>query len=74
MQLSLKDINARIQREHPEIELVRGQGYHYLVFEKFDGAQLVAYETRSIMVPYTSQQSAQRWLDDARTFAADMGL
>lgn len=67
---TLKQINARIARDvSPLVELVRGEGYHYFVLDA-EGA----YETRSVMVPYTSDQTAFQWVEDAKTFAADMGI
>lgn len=68
--MSIKSINAKIQKQFPIIELIRGEGYHYLVLD--DAANSV-YETRSIMTPYTKDQSALLWVEDARQFAADMG-
>lgn len=67
---TLKQINDRIARDvSPEVELVRGDGYHYFVFDNGE-----VFETRSIMTPYTKDQSAFQWMEDARHFAADMGL
>jgi hypothetical protein len=68
--MTLKAINAKIQKQFPLIELVRGDGYHYFILD--DVANNV-YETRSIMIPYTKDQSAVLWLEDAQQFAADMG-
>ena len=68
--MTLKSINAKIQKQFPIVESVRGEGYHYLVLD--DTANGV-YETRSIMTPYTKDQSVALWIEDARNFAADMG-
>lgn len=48
------------------IELAKGEGYFYLIL---DTAAL--YETRSIMVPYLGDMALDRWVDEARDFAAD---
>ena len=63
---TLAQINARIAKAHPHIELVRGEGYHYFIFDNG-----TAYDTRSVMVPYTSHMTAARWLEEAAAFAAD---
>lgn len=68
--MTLKAINAKIQKQIPHMELVRGEGYHYLVLDDVENS---VYETRSIMMPYTKDQSADLWLEDAKQFAADMG-
>jgi len=66
-QHSLKEINARIARDvHASVELVRGEGYHYLVFDNG-----VKYEDKSIMVPYTGQLTLKQWIEEARQFAAE---
>jgi hypothetical protein len=61
---TLPRLNAMIAKIVPHTELVRGEGYHYVVFD--DG---VHFDTLSIMVPYTSHMTAQRWIDDAVAFA-----
>jgi hypothetical protein len=64
MQLSLADLNKKIAKlVHADIELVRGEGYHYLVFD--DGKR---YESKSIMVPYLSQMTNDQWLQEAVAF------
>jgi hypothetical protein len=68
--MSLKSINASIQKQFPLVELVRGDGYHYLIL---DDAENNIYETRPIMTPYTKDQSEFLWVEDARNFVADMG-
>lgn len=68
---TLKQINKRIQREMPTVELVKGEGYFYLVCD--DVANNV-YETQSIMTPFLKDQTAQRWIDDARAFFAKLGF
>lgn len=64
MPVSLPQINVRIRAEvSKHMELVRGSGYHYFTY---DDKALGRYEEHSIMVPYTSHQSVEQWLADAR--------
>ena len=66
----LKQINDILAKEFEgKIELIKGEGYHYFVFD--DG---VSFETWSVMVCYTNQQTKLQWLEDGRYFAANMGL
>lgn len=66
---------------HPEVELVRGDGYHYFVFDNSHpdgakdgkmrylfGADLI-YETESIMTAQFRSYSFQRWVEDGIAFA-----
>lgn len=67
---SLKDINARIQRDvHAKLELVKGDGYHYFQYDDVDGN---VFETHSVMVPYTKDLTLKQWLAEAREFAERM--
>lgn len=76
--MTLKEINARIQKVDPLVELVRGEGYHYYCFDNAPGEgtapmQFVAgdhliYETESVMVPYLKQQTSARWIEDGIEF------
>lgn len=67
---TLAKINARIARDvSPLVELVRGEGYLYFVYD--DGGP--KYETKSIMVPYLNCYSAHDWVQEAAQFAADLG-
>ena len=53
--------NYKITKEGIPLELVRGEGYHYFVFD--DGKH---FETVSVMVPYTNSLSYDQWLAEAR--------
>lgn len=66
-QARLNELNAKIRRLDARVELVRGDGYHYLVFSDVAANR---YETESIMVPYTGSMSAERWMEDATAFIA----
>lgn len=66
--MTLKEINRRIQKTDPLVELVRDSaGYHYYVFDAYPIGEKV-YETESIMVPYLKQQSAAVWIHDGIEF------
>lgn len=65
---SLNQINARIAKDVSTfMELVRGEGYHYLVLD--DGVSV--FETKSIMVPYTKDQDMSQWIADAKEYLAE---
>lgn len=58
-------VTRRLQAEGLPVELVRGDGYHYFIFD--DGS---AYETESVMVPRFRSWSVDRWVEEGRAFAA----
>jgi len=61
---SLKTINQRIALTvHPSLTLVKGEGYHYFVFDT-----PTQYETHSVMTPYTNQLTLAAWIEHARGF------
>ena len=62
--MTLAEINRRIAKFAPHVELIRGEGYHYFVFD--DGTR---YETETVYVPYTNSFSSLRWIEDAKEFA-----
>jgi hypothetical protein len=61
--MSLKRINQAIAKIDPHCELVKGDGYHYLVWD--DGTEIA---TESVMVMYTSHLPQLEWLYEARQF------
>lgn len=66
---SLAQINRRIHDAgYTEVELVRGEGYCYFVFDD-NGPN---YETESVPVPYLKQQTAQEWVEQAEDFGDRM--
>lgn len=71
---SLNRINQRIARRvSPLVELVRGAGYHYFVYDNRDTNDGVAvYETRSVMIWTTAQLTPAQWLEEAQAFADAM--
>lgn len=52
---------------HPEIELVRGEGYHYFIFDGVEAHNV--YETESIMCPYFNDQAHDTWIAQGIDFA-----
>jgi hypothetical protein len=64
--MSLKRINAAIGQLDHRGELVKGDGYHYLVWD--DPFDALSFETESIMVHATSHLSQLEWLYEARQF------
>lgn len=58
MAATLARVNAALRRRGIPLELVRGEGYHYFVFD--DGER---FETVSEMVGYTSHVSLDRWIE-----------
>jgi len=65
--MSTAKVTAKIAKlGHPEVELVRGHGYHYYVF---DGGVRGAYETHSIMTPNFRDRSFDSWVDGGVIFA-----
>jgi hypothetical protein len=66
LKMTLAKLNTKMKATvSPCIELVKGEGYHYFVFD--DGA---AFETESVMVPYTNRITPAEWLLMAEQFAA----
>lgn len=51
------------------VELVRGEGYHYVVWDDEDAG---IFMEATIMVPYTSDQTLGRWVKDAEEIYAEM--
>jgi hypothetical protein len=64
--MSLKRINTAIIQLDARCELVKGDGYHYLVWD--DPFDVLSFETESIMVHATSHLSPATWLYEARQF------
>lgn len=54
---------------HPQVELVRGDGYHYLIFDnKLDGDALV-YASHSIMCSRFNDRTQDQWVAAGVEFA-----
>lgn len=65
--MSTANVTRRLKAEGLPVEMVRGEGYHYFIFD--DGN---LYMSHSIMVPRYSDMAMERWLEIGRQFAADM--
>lgn len=69
MSTSLKAINARIARAGIPLELVRGEGYHYFVFDRpmfqHDGTITHVDIDHIVMVCHTKHYSPREWLNQA---------
>ena len=63
--MSLAQINKAIAAIDPRCELVKGDGYHYLVWNDLASG---VYETESIMVMHTSHMDKARWIGEAKDF------
>jgi hypothetical protein len=72
--MTLKEINKRIKQADPLVELVRGEGYQYYVFNGFLDVEdhpngfVDVYETESVMVAYLKHQPAAVWIEDGIAF------
>ena len=62
---SLPDVNRAFAEIDLPIELVRGEGYHYFVYD--DGTP-TGFETESVAVPYFNQMAPSRWHRDGLQF------
>lgn len=70
MTIGISGINARIASDiSTDIKLTKDEGYHTLTYD--DG---IGFGERTVMVPYTSDMTLTKWLQEARDFAAEMGL
>lgn len=65
--ITCKAITARLRAEGLPLELVKGEGYFYFVFD--DGA---IWESHSIYVCFLNQLSVDRWLEAGRDFAKEV--
>lgn len=81
--MSLKKINARLQKIDPCVELVKGDGYHYFTFDNLADESTLSkpvlkegsvqiFEDESVYITYTSHWSDDRWVEEGRTFSQKM--
>jgi len=66
--MSIKTINAAIAKVNSHCELVKGEGYHYFLYD--NGIDIY---TESVMVMYTSHLSKSRWVSEAKDFITKIG-
>lgn len=60
---------ALAAKGHPRVELIRGEGYLFFVFD--DPARNI-YDTRSVMVPRLGDLTLDQWVEDGVAFARDI--
>lgn len=60
-QATIKRVNRAVAKAGIPLELVRGEGYHYWVFDAPG-----RWETVSVYMPYTNSVSVDCWLEWAR--------
>lgn len=62
MSATLARVNRALTRSEIPLELERDpSGYHYFIFDD----RGPNYETESVMIPYTSHITVERWLEYA---------
>lgn len=52
---------------HPEIEMVRGEGYHYFIFDAVDAHNV--YDSHSEYCPYFNDLPHEKWVEIGIEFA-----
>lgn len=66
---TLKQANRAIAKAGIPLELERGDGYHYFIY---DVVAKGIYETVSIYVPYTKTYTAAEWANQAGLVYCDL--
>lgn len=59
---TIRQAQRAIDKAHIPLEIVRGEGYHYFVY---DVPARGHYETVSIYVPYTNTYTPAEWANQA---------
>lgn len=59
---TIRQAQAAIDKAGIPLEIVRGEGYHYFIYDK---PELNLYETFSVYVPYTNTWSPSEWANQA---------
>jgi hypothetical protein len=65
--MRLRTVNNIFSVSQLPVELVRGKGYLYFVFD--DGKR---YDTLSVMVPRLNDLALAQWVNEGKQFAAKM--
>lgn len=65
---TIKSINKVFQEDNLPIELVKGEGYFYLIY---DDVENNIYETVSIYTVRLGDMTKDRWIEEGRTFATE---
>ncbi len=58
---SIKVINKAIEKAGIPLELVKGEGYHYFVYDTS-----THYDTHSVYYCYTNMLTTKQWVETAR--------
>lgn len=66
---TIRQAQRAIDEAHIPLEIVRGEGYHYFIYDVPARNQ---YETVSIYVPYTKTHSAAEWANQAGLVYTDI--
>jgi hypothetical protein len=62
---TLAQVNKAIQKKHPLVELVKGEGYFYIYSsDKNMGRYIASLYTSSIYVYALNQQTVEQWVAD----------
>lgn len=62
--MQLKTLNRKLAEIDENLELVRGEGYCYFIFDDGDKN----YHTKSVMVPRINYLSLESWIYEAQSF------
>lgn len=62
-QATIARVNTALKGQGIPLELVRGEGYHYFIYDRPD---INVYETESVYVPYTSIYTVAEWVREAQ--------
>jgi hypothetical protein len=65
---TVKSINKVFKEDGLPVELVKGEGYFYYIFNEPRDS---VYETRSVYVYRLSDLTKQHWIDEGRMFALE---
>lgn len=65
--LNLKRVNAALAAEKIPLQLWKGEGYLYFLYDKAG-----RYETKSVYVCYLNDLPLERWLEEARDFIKEL--
>lgn len=69
--LQLRTINKILKEDNLPVELVKGDGYFYYVYDYTDGNRLV-YDTEMVIAYRLNHQTLARWVEDGRRFALEI--
>ncbi len=65
----LRSVNKKIKELGLPVELVKGDGYFYFIY---DDVPNKIYDSKSIMVYSLTDFSRDRWVEEAKEFAAEI--